>query len=553
MMMQLGAEGVFVGSGIFKSGNPARAGRGDRQGDDVPRRPRRRGQGVARARRGDGRHQRRGDPPAAPARRARLVGAPSRGCRAVPGRGRGPRGVPRRQRARATRWRAGRRDGRRPGPRPDPRRRPVLEGRPVRRAARRRPALAPAASRSSPWTEVRDARDYGPVCLQGAATNMSDAPRWRSGRSSEDCLTLNVHRPADADDADPLPVMVWIHGGGFVFGAGSQAVYNSPELVRRGVVLVTLNYRLGRLGFLAHPGLQDGDRGSATSASSTRWPRWSGCRTTSTSFGGDPDNVTVFGESAGGISVNALMAVALRRRACSTGRSRSRASGASRALAWDDGAAEAQCGPRAARRARCLRPRSSGRWMPSRSWRSRPTHSSTGLVAVRRRRAPDVGRRRRSRPGSRGRRALPRRHHRHRGPGRPSSSSGTVAGDVRSLLLDQARRAALGGVRQRGGAATSTSAPTCCSPSRPATSRWPTPTTAPTYRYRFTIAPDTVLAAGGGAPHTAELAFVFDDVRRQGTPVPTPRPSRTRWPTSGWTSPPTASRTAGPGPRRARS
>ena len=92
----------------------------------------------------------------------------------------------------------------------------------------------------------------------------------------------------------------------------------------------------------------------------------------------------------------------------------------------------------------------------------------------------------------------------------------------RGGLVAAAHRAGAPRPRRRTAAtrsATSTSVPTCCSPSRRATSRWPTATTAPTYRYRFTIAPDTVVAADGGAPHTAELAFVFDDVRRQGTPV----------------------------------
>ena len=109
---------------------------------------------------------------------------------------------------------------------------------------------------AAPWDGVRDAEDYGPACLQGRPTALSEA-LIKVGDDSEDCLTLNVHRPTDAKG--PLPVMVWIHGGSFVYGSGSQPTYNSPELVKRGVVLVSINYRLGRLGFLAHPALADGD------------------------------------------------------------------------------------------------------------------------------------------------------------------------------------------------------------------------------------------------------------------------------------------------------
>ena len=95
--------------------------------------------------------------------------------------------------------------------------------------------------------------------------------------------------------------MVWIHGGGFVFGAGSQALYNSPELVRRGVVLVTLNYRLGASGSSRTRRSRTRGPGSATSRSSTRWPRCAWVQDNIAAFGGDPANVTVFGESAGGV------------------------------------------------------------------------------------------------------------------------------------------------------------------------------------------------------------------------------------------------------------
>ena len=122
---------------------------------------------------------------------------------------------------------------------------------------------------------------------------------------SEDCLTLNVTRPDD--DREDLPVMVWIHGGSFLHGSGSQPIYNSEALVERGVVLVTVNYRLGRLGFFAHPALAgEGDVANFGLLDQVKALEW--VRDNIAAFGGDPDNVTIFGESAGGASVNALMA-----------------------------------------------------------------------------------------------------------------------------------------------------------------------------------------------------------------------------------------------------
>ncbi len=150
------------------------------------------------------------------------------------------------------------------------------------------------------WADVREAHDYGKPCLQGPSSsggliNVEDG--------SEDCLTLNVSRPDDG--REDLPVMVWIHGGSFLHGSGSQPVYNSGTLVERGVVLVTLNYRLGRLGFFAHPAL-GGDVANFGLLDQVKALEW--VRDNIAGFGGDPDNVTVFGESAGGMSVNALMA-----------------------------------------------------------------------------------------------------------------------------------------------------------------------------------------------------------------------------------------------------
>jgi para-nitrobenzyl esterase len=124
---------------------------------------------------------------------------------------------------------------------------------------------------------------------------------------SEDCLTLNVWTPAV--DGGRRPVMVWIHGGAFVNGAGSFILYDGRNLAERGdVVVVTINYRLGVLGYASHPALRDDDSGACGNwglldqIAALRW-----VQDNIASFGGDPSNVTVFGESAGSISVCTLL------------------------------------------------------------------------------------------------------------------------------------------------------------------------------------------------------------------------------------------------------
>jgi len=160
---------------------------------------------------------------------------------------------------------------------------------------------APAA----PWTGVRAAEQFGNDCMQ-------TRPFWDATQSkqpvAEDCLTLNIWAPAKARGA---PVMVWIHGGGFVMGSGSQPIFDGARLARRGVVVVTFNYRLGRFGFFAHPALTAeaaggpvGDYGLMDQIAVLRW-----VQANIAAFGGDPANVTIFGESAGGGSVNQLMAI----------------------------------------------------------------------------------------------------------------------------------------------------------------------------------------------------------------------------------------------------
>jgi para-nitrobenzyl esterase len=158
-----------------------------------------------------------------------------------------------------------------------------------------------------PWVGTRDGARHGPPAPQNGSMvgAMLGIPAMEH---AEDCLTLGVATPAC--DGARRPVMVWIHGGGFVFGAGSQATYESPAFVKRGdVVVVTVNYRLGALGWLALPGLGEeeggvvGNFGLLDQIAALEWVRECIDR-----FGGDPGNVTIFGESAGAMSVGTLLA-----------------------------------------------------------------------------------------------------------------------------------------------------------------------------------------------------------------------------------------------------
>jgi len=153
------------------------------------------------------------------------------------------------------------------------------------------------------WEGVRACDTFGPVCPQPAVPFfVVPGPR------SEDCLYLNVWTGA-GDPGAKLPVMVWIHGGSLIFGAGSQGLYDGAPLARRGVVVVTLNYRLGPFGFLAHPALSkespqgvSGNYGLLDQIAALEW-----VKRNVAAFGGDPGCVTIFGESAGGGSVQALL------------------------------------------------------------------------------------------------------------------------------------------------------------------------------------------------------------------------------------------------------
>jgi para-nitrobenzyl esterase len=152
------------------------------------------------------------------------------------------------------------------------------------------------------WTGVRSADQYAPGCLP----SMGDPPP--SG-ASEDCLYLNVWTPAKSA-GDRLPVLVWIYGGGFNGGATSVPVHDGAKLARRGVVLVSLAYRVGVLGFYAHPELSaesphhvSGNYGLLDMVAGLQW-----IQRNIAAFGGDPKRVTIFGESAGGIAVSMLCA-----------------------------------------------------------------------------------------------------------------------------------------------------------------------------------------------------------------------------------------------------
>jgi para-nitrobenzyl esterase len=137
----------------------------------------------------------------------------------------------------------------------------------------------------------------------------SDIDPYAAG-ISEDCLYLNVWTTSLGNAAPPRPVMVWIHGGGFFAGFGGEERHNGARLAQRGAVVVTLNYRLGVFGFLAHPALAaesprhaTGDYGLLDQIAALQWVRRNIAR-----FGGDPTRVTIFGESAGGMSVGSLIA-----------------------------------------------------------------------------------------------------------------------------------------------------------------------------------------------------------------------------------------------------
>lgn len=150
-----------------------------------------------------------------------------------------------------------------------------------------------------PWTGVRQARSFAPACAQTVD--------WVPNPKSEDCLYLNVWAPAKAAR---LPVLVWIHGGGFFGGTAADPLFDGSNLAKRGAVIVTLNYRLGVFGFFAHPELTaespdkaSGNQGIEDQIAALQW-----VKKNIAAFGGDPGRVTIVGESAGAESVALLIA-----------------------------------------------------------------------------------------------------------------------------------------------------------------------------------------------------------------------------------------------------
>jgi len=156
------------------------------------------------------------------------------------------------------------------------------------------------------WQNVRDASAFGPRCMQA---RIYDDMIFRDKGPSEDCLYLNVWTPAESAAAR-LPVMVWIYGGGFAAGAASEPRQDGTNLAKKGVVVVSMNYRLGIFGFFAHSELAKesghnsaGNYGLLDQLAALQW-----VHDNIAAFGGDPASVTIFGESAGSFSVSALMA-----------------------------------------------------------------------------------------------------------------------------------------------------------------------------------------------------------------------------------------------------
>ena len=158
----------------------------------------------------------------------------------------------------------------------------------------------------APWTDVRSAKAFGKACIQPTTR----APSIYSSDVSptgEDCLSLNVWMPEDAKDA---PVFVWIHGGALWSGTSKETMYDGSALARQGIVVVSINYRMGVLGYLAHPQLSaesddgvSGNYGLLDQVAALQW-----VQDNIAGFGGDAGNVTIAGESAGGLSVMYLMA-----------------------------------------------------------------------------------------------------------------------------------------------------------------------------------------------------------------------------------------------------
>jgi para-nitrobenzyl esterase len=152
------------------------------------------------------------------------------------------------------------------------------------------------------WTGIRKADIFGPACMQAANSMGNTAP------VSEDCLYLNVWTPAK-NQGEQLPVIFWIHGGGFSGGSTSTPMYDGTDFAKKGVVFVSVAYRLGPFGFLAHPELsRESGKGSGTYGLQDMIAGLEWVKENIGRFGGDSSNVTIFGHSAGGAAVSILAA-----------------------------------------------------------------------------------------------------------------------------------------------------------------------------------------------------------------------------------------------------
>jgi para-nitrobenzyl esterase len=165
------------------------------------------------------------------------------------------------------------------------------------------------------WTGVRQATEFGADCMQGRFGPPPAAGAPPAPAPSEDCLFLNVWRPSSSAPGAKLPVMVWIYGGGFVFGSSAMPSTSGTQFAKQGVILVAGNYRFGRFGFFAFPALSrehphepKGNYAYMDQIAALKW-----VQKNIAAFGGDPKNVTIFGFSAGGVSVHSLLTMPMAR------------------------------------------------------------------------------------------------------------------------------------------------------------------------------------------------------------------------------------------------
>jgi para-nitrobenzyl esterase len=167
---------------------------------------------------------------------------------------------------------------------------------------------------AAPWAGVRQAAEFGPDCMQGRfgpppGSNATAPPPPPGPAPSEDCLYVNVWTPANAKAGAKLPVMFWIYGGGFVGGSSAYPGTSGAQFAKHGVVLVAANYRVGRFGFFAFPSLThehpDELKGNYAYMDQVAALKW--VQRNIAAFGGNPENITIFGFSAGGVSVHSLL------------------------------------------------------------------------------------------------------------------------------------------------------------------------------------------------------------------------------------------------------